>query len=339
MRLNNYLYSQLSLTFFPIFLGLFFITSVVFLVRIASLTSVITMNFFELFQLYSYTIPQIIFYTMPICFFISLAITLSKLSGECELTVITSFGLNPIKILKIFLPITIIVSMILLIISIGLIPKTKYLTKQFMEVKKKEANFNIKESEFGQKFGEWLIYINSKVDKNYQSVKLFKTEKDQEHFIISKEAILDNEDGNLSFKLIDGKVFVIDEKEQEFNQVDYENMYINNAITGSSMENFTTSYDYWMQNFKLKKDTDDFIFFVLTSIFPLISLFLVITFGYFNPRYEKNRTVAYSVLTIVIYFILVKYIGDKFIHSIYLIPIFWILVSYFLYSKTIKKEY
>ncbi|RBQ30155.1 LptF/LptG family permease [Aliarcobacter vitoriensis] len=339
MRLNNYLYSQLSLTFFPIFLGLFFITSVVFLVRIASLTSVITMDFFELFQLYSYTMPQIIFYTMPICFFISLAITLSKLSGEYELTVITSFGLNPLKILKIFLPITIIVSLILLVISIGLIPKTKYLTKQFTEVKKKEANFNIKESEFGQKFGDWLIYISSKKDKNYQEVKLFKTEKEQEHFIISKEAILDNDEGNLSFKLIDGKVFVINEKEKEFNQVNYKNMYINDAIASGSIDDFTNSYNYWLENFKDKKDIDDFIFFVLTSFFPLISLFLVITFGYFNPRYEKNRTVAYSIVTVVLYFILVKYIGDKSLHSIYLIPIFWLIASYILYSKTIKTEY
>ena len=103
MKLKQYLYSQLAITFFPIFLGLYFITSVVFLVKIASLTSIITINFFELFTLYSYVIPQIIFYTMPISFFISLVITLSKLASEYELTVITSFGLNPVKILKIFL--------------------------------------------------------------------------------------------------------------------------------------------------------------------------------------------------------------------------------------------
>ena len=103
MKLNQYVYSQLAVTFFPIFLGLFFITSIVFLVKIASLTSVITMDFFELFKLYAYVIPQIIFYTMPISFFISLVITLAKLASEYELTVITSFGLNPVKILKVFL--------------------------------------------------------------------------------------------------------------------------------------------------------------------------------------------------------------------------------------------
>ena len=199
MRLNNYLHSQFAVTFFPIFLGLFFITSMVFLVKIASLTSIITMNFFELFKLFSYSIPQIIFFTLPITFFISLAITLSKLSSEYELTVITSFGLNPEKILKIFFPITAILTLLLLVVSVGLIPKAKYLSKQFIEIKKKEANFNIKESEFGQKFGDWLIYIDGKENNIFKDLKLLQSDKDRDQFVISKEAVLENLKGFLSF--------------------------------------------------------------------------------------------------------------------------------------------
>ena len=191
MKLKQYLHSQLAITFFPIFLGLFFITSVVFLVKIASLTSIITLDFFELFTLFSYVIPQILFYTMPISFFLSLVITLAKLASEYELTVITSFGLNPVNILKIFAPITLLLSVMLLVVSVGLIPKTKFLTKQFLDKKKKEANFNIKPSEFGQKFGDWLIYINGKDDRVYDEVKLFKTEKGKDQFIVSETAVLD----------------------------------------------------------------------------------------------------------------------------------------------------
>ena len=129
MRLSNYLHSQLAISFFPIFLGLFFITSVVYLLKIASLTSVITMTSFELLKLYIYSIPHVIFYTLPISFFISLTICLSKLSSEYEMVVITSYGLNPLNIIKIFLPLTTILTIFLLVISLGLIPKTKYLTK------------------------------------------------------------------------------------------------------------------------------------------------------------------------------------------------------------------
>lgn len=338
MKLKQYLHSQLAITFFPIFLGLFFITSVIFLVKIAALTSIITLDFAELFTLFAYVMPQIIFFTMPISFFLSLVITLAKLASEYELTVITSFGLNPINIVKIFAPLTLLLSAMLLVISVGLIPKTKFLTKQFLDKKKKEANFNIKPSQFGQKFGDWLIYIDGKEDKVYDQVKLFKTEKKEDQFIVSQTAILDNENGSLSFKLIDGKAFVINEK--EFNQIDFKSMYINDSISDSKIGVFTDSYSYWKNNIEKNIDTDDLAFFVLTSLFPLISLFLVITFGYFNPRYEKNRAVFYSLISIVLYYVLIKLIGDKILlHSLYVIPIIWIVGTYILYSRTIQKEY
>jgi lipopolysaccharide export system permease protein len=338
LKLKQYLYSQLAVTFFPIFLGLFFITSVVFLVKIASLTSIITINFYELFTLFSYVIPQIIFFTMPVSFFLSLVITLAKLASEYELTVITSFGFNPINILKIFVPITLFISAILIIVSVGLIPKTKYLTKQFLDKKKKEANFNVKASEFGQKFGDWLIYINAKEDKLYEEVKLFKTSEKEDQFIVSKTAVLDNDKGSLSFKLNDGKAFVINEN--EFNQIDFKSMYINDSIADTKTVVFTNSYEYWKDNIDKNIDVDDLTFYILTSLFPLFSLFLVITFGYFNPRYEKNRAVFYSLISIVFYYVLIKSIGDKILlHALYIIPILWLIGTYILYFNTIKKEY
>jgi lipopolysaccharide export system permease protein len=338
LKLKQYLFSQLAITFFPIFLGLFFITSVVFLVKIASLTSVITLNFFELFTLFSYVIPQIVFYTMPTSFFLSLVITLAKLAGEYELTVITSFGLNPVNILKIFAPITLLLTAMLLVISVGLIPKTKFLTKQFLDKKKKEANFNIKASEFGQKFGDWLIYINAKDDKVYDDVKLFKTDDKNDQFIVSKTAILDNDKGSLSFKLNDGKAFIIDAK--EFNQIDFKSMYINDSIADSKLGIFTDTYAYWKDNLIRHENIDDLTFYILTSCFPLLSLFLVITFGYFNPRYEKNRAVFYSLISVVLYYVLIKTVGDKvLLHAIYIIPVVWVSGTYLLYSQTIKKEY
>lgn len=338
MKLQRYLYSQLAITFFPIFFGLFFITAVIFLVKISALTAIITVNFFELFRIFSYTIPDIIFYTMPISFFISMVITLSKLSSEYELTVITSFGLNPFKILKIFLPLTLLLTLLLLVVSVGLIPKSDFERKQFVNIKKNEANFNIKSGEFGQKFGDWLIFINDKKNNLYEDVKLLKVQNDKDQFVISKNAVLDNDKGILSIRLAEGKAFLIDK--QEFNQINYEAMYINDSISAAKTTVFTTTYDYWKNNIKNKVDLDDLTFFILTSFFPLMSLFLVITFGYFNPRYEKNRAIMYSLISIVLYYVLIKSIGDKiFLHTLYIIPILWLSGTYFLHSKTIKKEY
>ena len=338
MRLSNYLHSQLAISFFPIFLGLFFITSVVFLVKIVSLTSVIKMNFIELFSLYLYTVPQILLFTLPISYFLSLVISISKLSSEYEMTVITSFGVGPLNIVKKLLPITLLISIALLVITLGLIPKAKYLMNSFIDYKKNEANFNIKESEFGQKFGDWLIFIEKKEDNIYKNVKLFKKENNKEELIVSETAILDNKKGNLTFKLFNGKIFIIDDS--ELNEIGFETMYINEIVNNQQILVFSTSLNYWILSLEYNLDNDSFVFFILTSIFPLISLFLVITFGYFNPRYEKNRAVAYSIGAVILYYVLIKYIGDRLLlHSLYIIPTIWIIASYILYSKTIKKEY
>ncbi|MCT7472498.1 LptF/LptG family permease [Aliarcobacter cryaerophilus] len=338
MRLSNYLHSQLAISFFPIFLGLFFITSVVFLVKIVSLTSVIKMNFIELSSLYLYTVPQILLFTLPISYFLSLVISISKLSSEYEMTVITSFGVGPLNIVKKLLPITLLISIALLVITLGLIPKAKYLMNSFIDYKKNEANFNIKESEFGQKFGDWLIFIEKKEDNIYKNVKLFKKENNKEELIVSETAILENKKGNLTFKLFNGKIFIIDDS--ELNEIDFETMYINEIVNNQQILVFSTSLNYWILSLEYNLDNDSFVFFILTSIFPLISLFLVVTFGYFNPRYEKNRAVAYSIGAVILYYVLIKYIGDRLLlHSLYIIPTIWIIASYILYSKTIKKEY
>ena len=338
MKLKQYLFNQLAHTFFPIFLGLYFITSVIFLVKIAALTSVITMNILELFRLYMYVIPKIIFYTAPISFFVSLVITLSKLSSEYELIVITSFGLKPIKILKIFLPITLLLSISLVIISVGLIPKAKFLNERFLEQKKKEANFNIKASEFGQKFGDWLIYINDKKDKTYSAIKLFRTQNNEDQFIMAKSAVLDNNKGELSFKLSDGKSFYITEK--ELNQINYKSMDINDSIAKDRSKDFTTSYEYWKIKLENNNKIDKFTFYILTSFFPLLSLFLVVTFGYFNPRYEKNRAVAFCLISVVAYYVLMETVTENILlHSLYIVPFIWLIGTYMFYIRSVKQQY
>ncbi|WP_419766184.1 MAG: LptF/LptG family permease [Arcobacter sp.] len=339
MKLKQYLLSQFSHTFFPIFLVLYFITSIIFLVRIASMTSVITIDLFELITLYVYNLPSIIFYTMPISFFVSLVITLSKLSSEYELIVITSFGLNPTNILKIFLPITFIMSLSLLIISIGLIPKTKYLAQEMINQKTKEANFNIKASEFGQKFGDWLIYISKKDDKLYEEVKLFKTQKKEiDQFIIAQNARLNNDSGNLSFVLKDGKTFFFEK--DKINQIDYKVMHINDTLSDSSITPFTDAFDYWNIRSHSKSDIAKLSFYVLTSIFPFISIYLVVAFGYFNPRYEKNRSVAYAIISVVGFYLisdpLTKAIGFA---SILVVAVFWTILSYYIYKSNVQKVY
>lgn len=338
MKLKHYLLNQFTHTFLPIFLGLYFITSIIFLVKIAALTSVITMNALELLRLYMYVIPTIVFYTLPISFFVSLVITLGKLSSEYELIVITSFGLNPLRILRIFLPITLILSISLIFVSVGLIPKAKFLNERFLDQKQKEANFNIKASEFGQKFGKWLIYIDEKNDKTYNEVKLFKTENAKDQFIISKSAKLVNEEGELSFKLYNGKSFLIND--EELNQIDYKRLDINDSVNKGNEDFFHDSITFWKNKLNSGSQVDKFSFYILTSLFPFISLFLVVAFGYYNPRYDKNKAVSYAMISVVAFYIFMEVLTENLLlHSLYVVPLCWIIGTYLVYTRTVKQQY
>ncbi|QOG12191.1 LptF/LptG family permease [Arcobacter sp. FWKO B] len=337
-KLNNYLYFQLSSLFFSIFLVLFAITSIIYLVRIATLTSIIEVNFIELFTLYAYSLPHILFYTLPIAFFVSTAITLSRLSSEYETIVITSFGLSPFKIIKLLLPYTILVSFTLLIISLGLIPKTKDLNRIFVENKKNEAKLNIKASENGQKFGDWLVYIKDEKNDIFYDVTLFKKDGSSKQFITSNSAKTLNDSLELAFELSDGKAFIIKE---DINQINFQTLTIFNSQESRVFDDiFTNPIEYWKDLNVNPKKSRDFAMFILISLFPILSLILSVYIGYYNPRYEKNNATSLTVIFITTYIIAIILLNKSIpLLSIVIVPLIWLVTSYLLFRKSILSRY
>jgi lipopolysaccharide export system permease protein len=336
--LKKYLLANYSETFFPIFLTLYTITSIIFFVKIASLTSIIQINFLELLELYSYSIPTILFYTLPISVFVSLALTLSKLSSEYELIVITSFGLNPIKILKLILPTVLLSSILLLLLSLVLIPKASYMKDTFIQNKKSEAQFNIKASEYGQAFGKWFIYVNEENKGKFKDIVLFQQENGKDTFIISKSATMNNNGSSLSLNLQTGKALNITEK---INQIDFKTMVINNEIKSSS--NINTLDDlivYWKDISKDHGKEAEFTFAILSSIFPLLSILFIIYLGYYNPRYQKNNSTLLSIALSSIFLIASHRVSKELgILTLAILPSIWIIISVFIYQFKIKPHY
>ena len=91
---RGYISLNFTKAFLTIFLPFFLIISLVYLVNISSLTAKIQLSFGELLTLYSYSIPNIIFYTLPLSFIAALANTLSKLSTDNELIALYALGLK-----------------------------------------------------------------------------------------------------------------------------------------------------------------------------------------------------------------------------------------------------
>mgnify|MGYP005990346709 FL=1 len=336
--LKKYLLLNYSETFFPIFLTLYTITSIIFLVKIASLTSIIQINFLELLELYSYSVPKILFYTLPICVFVSLVLTLSKLSSEYELIVITSFGLNPIKILKLIFPTILLSAILLLLLSLVLMPKADYMKETFLQNKKSEAQFNIKASEYGQAFGKWLIYVNEEDKGNYKDIVLFQQENNTDTFIISKYATMNNDGSSLSLNLDIGKALSFTEK---INQVDFKTMIINNELKSST--NINTLDDlilYWKDMLVSKSKEAEFSFAILASIFPLLSVLLIIYIGYYNPRYQKNRSTLLAIALTTVFLIISHRASKEFgLVTLAFIPTLWVIISVYIYNYKVKPHY
>ncbi len=285
---------------------------------------------------------SILFYTLPISYFISITLSLSKLSSEYETIVITSFGLNPLKIIKLFLPTTIILSLLLLLISLGLIPKAKYLKESFIVLKKQEAKFNIKTSEYGQQIGSWLIYVDSEQKQEFKNIILLKLEDNKDTFISANSATIETLPDSVNIHLKYGKNFIISDTVK---QVDFKEMSLSHTTaTRNNIKSLNDIGLYWSDIDTNPPKMKDIIFSVLMSLFPTISIFFIIAVGYFNPRYNSNTATFISVSISIVYIVLISKLATQFaLYSPYFGPTIliglWFILGYIYYALTTKKLY
>ncbi|RLA82513.1 MAG: permease, partial [Epsilonproteobacteria bacterium] len=266
------------------------------------------------------------------------AISISKLSSEYELIIITSFGLNPTGILKILLPTTILMSLLLLVISLGLIPKALFLKDNFINKKKQEAQFNIQAGEYGQRIGHWFIYVDKKEKNTFKNMTLLKLEQNKDTLISSNQTTTNTRENTITMNLTDGKSFTISDTIQ---QIDFKTMLLVN--TTAKVKNIKTLDDfisYWDDRNSNLSKSKDFTFSILISLFPLVSIFFILATGYFNPRYNTNKTTILSTLVLVTFVVFANKISWIYPNaSLIFLPMFWFIIGYIYYHLTTKKLY
>ena len=350
-RTSHYLLKNFSSLFASLFFTLFFITSIVFFIKIASITAVIKINFIELGMMYIYLLPQILIYTLPITFFIGVCIALFNLSKENETIVLFTLGYEPKKIARFFSVVAAILSIILIIDFLILIPIAKQLQRNFFDYKRIEAKFNIKATEFGQKFSNWFVYINTiDEDENYKDVVMYQPirYKESQKIITSKNAKIENEKGILKLNLNNGKVFQVNEN--NINQVVFNNMQIR-SFAKEFINPVIDVKTYWLEYKKaegpqaaqlktFRKRKTDFVFFSLLALFPLGTILFAISIGIVTYRYEKSNIYPKIFIVAAFYIgsipIIVKYL------DFYTIPLVFgtsFILSYIAYLKKIKQRY
>lgn len=331
----------MSQFFFPFFIVLFFVSSVILLISIAGITIIVKISFGDLAQIFLYSLPSTIFFIIPITFVGACVLGLLKLANDYELLVLFSLGISPRRILRFFAPLSVLVSAVMLIFSLALIPIAKNSYERFIDVKRTQIDVNIKPGELGQKLGVWLVYVDSIVQtslgKTYKDLVLFSNQKEQS-FIVSKEGAIENKNGVFSLSLDDGNAYFF--KDNEIEKLNFKNMQIRSKNTSQNL----SPYDligYWKGAFKgdraLKRRFSQGI---MTSLFPIVSLFFIPLLGIINPRMQKNRSQILLLIMMITYFVLVHVLSDGLglIFSL-LLPSFWLILGYVLYVRFIKRIY
>ncbi|PAF46730.1 permease [Helicobacter sp. 12S02232-10] len=336
---KRYVFLAISQIFFPFFLVLFFIASIVLLIGIAGVTLVVKMGVLDLAQLFLYSLPGTVFFIIPITFFASCVLGLSRLSYDYELLVFFSLGISPKKILQIFVPVSLLVSIVLLMFSLVMIPLSKSAYSDFVAEKKNKVDINIRPGEFGQKLGDWLVYVDKANHNHYDHLVLFSNDGlSQESFIVAQSGAVNNKGGIFELNLYDGDAYFA--QNGEIKKVDFKQMNLKNETGALKM----SSYDlinYWKSAFKGdSSQARRFAQAIMTSVFPLVSVFLIPLFGIANPRFHKNMSYIYILSGVGIYFLIMHITSQNapFL-GISLLPVLWLLGSYYLYKRFILKFY
>ena len=337
-RLEKYIINNLSMLFLSIFSALFTIASVIFLIKLATYTAIIQLSVWEMAKLYIFTVPELLFYTLPITFFVSAALTIFRLSNDNELIVLFALGIHQKFILKTLFKPALLLSLLLMFTFFVLFPHTKTLSRNFVSYKKSEAKFNLAASEFGHKFGNWLLYLGSKNnDETYSDIFLFNKNTEEEVLISAKKAHIINDSGILRLKLTDGEGYSY--SKEKFSQIDFDTMFINDTLT-SSIVPYKTTISYWKEPAGRDKKIPMFITNSLLSLFPIFSLFLVLSISVVHARHQKSKIYLYLFLGILIYYGLTLSLHKTLLfYTIPAVSFVWLLTTYLIYKKIILSRF
>lgn len=336
-KVKRYLLASLFSTFSSLFFTLFLIISIVFFIQISRLTAYIEISFSELIKLYLFMLPRILLFCVPIAFFVSLAMTLFRLSRENESIVLFSLGYSPFKMGKFFMGVAGILSAIMLAIALVLIPIASELNSNFIDYKKSVAKLNLKPSEFGQKFSEWMIFIEGAQEvtggTSYEGVTMYNG---AELLITATSAKLINEGGTAILQLSNGEIYRLND--ENVSQSSFESMDIRTRLGGNSLSGVSVA-KYWAQASSSVKRRIDLSTYVLVALFPLCSTLFAISLGVITQRYEKGMVYIGIFGVLFSYFALIMLLGHNPALAISLVPILFLSLGAVVFRYRILRRY
>ena len=335
--LDRYILRNFGHSFFPIFSALFLIMSVAFFIQISVQTSYLKVSLGEILELYLYYVPELLLYTLPVSYFAAAVISLSKLSFDLELIVLFALQGSVKHLMKPLGVIAALMMAILLITGLWLKPKAMLMSKELIYKKEDTSQLNLKPSEYGQKFGNWLLHVGEKYDdRNYGKLILFSRQKDNDIFVRAEKGSILQSQGYFNLVLSNGETYNI--ASDGIKEIRYEEMRVNEKSSMTKLH-FTDVIDFWIEWID-KRNPRDLSSAILTALFPLLSLLMIVSVGVVNPRHQKNRSSLYVILLITFYYSLTYGFGDRYpLYSVFVVPVAWLGLSYLMYRLRILGKY
>ncbi len=325
--LNNFLKSFLTL-----FVPFFIIMSLIYIINIAKLSAKVTLDFSDFITLYSYVLPDIIFATLPLTFIGAIINSLSNMTENNETTALFSLGYSPKKIIHYLLPTAVMFTIFTTILAIFIIPYANQKMTNYRAKKVYESKLKILPKKLSQNFGKHHIFIEENRDGKFKDVTMFTKQSDGSiQILLSKEGNINNDINSSYLNLDNGTLYKHNNK--EFQIVDFKNMKLFNNSKYYSNKILNTK-EFWLKH-KAK-----FYYQLLIALSPLMLFILYISFGIFNPRYQKNLASIYiliSVLLIYLPAIITRKLNNPYV--LVAILILWLVISITTFNKKILKRY
>lgn len=289
VNIKDYLSSNFSKTFFMIFLPFFAIISLVYFIRISMLTNQIQLDFLDILRLYGYFLPSIIFYTLPVSFVATISLALIRLSNDNELGALYSFGVSSSSIIKKYLILATLFSMLLFVISFFAMPIAKQMYNSFKITKISEAKLNIDPNSLGQKFDDYYLFINAQDKTQYHDIVIYNptSKKGEQIFLAKSGKIVNDLKSQGYFLLEDGFGYTYDK--EKLRQAKFKQLI---AYDTSNKDNisFQSIQEYWSGTLKDKKEKNRIFFFLFISLMPIITLYAIASFSMIHSRYQSNNS-------------------------------------------------
>ena len=325
LKLNKYLIDNFFSSFFTLFTILFIIASMVLLLTISNMTAVLKITLWEFLYLYILSLPEIIFYTLPLTFFITAALSISKLFENSELIMVLSLGISPKKITKPFFNISIFFTIFMLLITFLSIPTSQILYKNFINIKKTESQFNFTPSSMGQKLGVWNIFIKSKTKNGYKDIILYNSEKNI--LINAKKAKTFKKENYFVLSLFNGQFYQQDK--QKLIKTKFSQLNLNQKISITKLS--LNSISEYLNKYKKKTNK-----YFLIALFPFVSIFFLASVSFFHNRYQKNHAIIYAIVIAIAYYAF-AFVSYKNLYAIFIIVPLFIIIAKLIHLKKVKQ--